>query len=615
MSLITLDTSVEDELSRHIQGGLLDFEESLGEDDSDSMTYDEYRKVLTGGKDLSSPVKLSSNKDIHARLIGKNAFVITTPRKLFSFSRKEVYQHFLGCIYRNAHNSPTKPKDEKAKSRRKTFELMTSIGIGQTPVKGISVDAASERGPQLSSPDARRLRSRTMTDSGVQPKHSVSQRMLMEVSFSPYVSSYGGPASALELKLGQILRHCDKDAPTKLLALADTQRECTADRPADLVNSVRTLETLSQVKKQKDQKQADETFLLNEELKYLCGKRMAEISTKRDWQGERAIRQHNYSISQFKIKLPHRKIYPGAQGVPSSGSRARRKRDNSDAVQGTLVSPIDPKRPLATQIPDIEKIVVPVRREPKSFVDPQEVGLLTASEIIGINDDRGNVEEDRLPATATYDPDVLNAVCSDLVKSEDCPSITRGQSAVVVTTIYDEDVLDEMCNILTEDMQNNAEQSATPLKHKQYGRVEFDKFGKSCDKQWAPLLSSRNRPSTGRARTRGGADPAKKTRPQSAVPTTSTLPPAIPSRKSQDFDLEDIFPRDSQHDARINCTDASFSPPKPNLSRSRSPEKATRGVLLQPGGNGVLYRDAYSKTARNTVDVHSPVKYWKSSNS
>lgn len=586
-SVLSLDTSAEEDISHAIKGGLLDFEDTLGEGDQDGIGYDEYIRVLTAGKDLSSPVKLSSNKDIQARLIGRNAFIISTPRKLFSFSRKEVYQHYWGSIYRKAHTSPSKP-------RRSTFEPLHAPHLSQA--RGTPGDS-QRAGP--SSPDARRMRSRTVeSNSG----RTFSNRTLLEVGFSPYVNSPGSPASILEAKLGNILRHCDNDAIEKLLGLADAYPVPDPDedeRRRDLINSVRSLKTLAEERR----KNEEDTCMLNDELKYLCRKKISELSFKRDWQGEKALRDFHNVNGQFKIRLPHRKIHPVTKGVPQPGSRVRRRRDAGDCPP-PLVSAIEPRKPLAAHAADIERVVVQVRREKEdSAIEPHDGGLLTASEIIDITNDDQSVGEDRLPATAVYDSEVLSAACADLGSSVDCVS---GNDTFMAAALYGEEVLSEMCDILNKDLENISS------KKKQFGRVEFDKFGKHSERQWAPLLSSRSRPASGRLSTGKGRVSSKANRPHSAAPaTTSALPSAFQVSKAQYPPSELLFSKGSQSTPLEGFGSLHRSQGK-SSPVNESPIKVSKESFMQHGGNGVVYRDEFT-SIRDVVEVHSPVKYWGAS--
>lgn len=592
MSSLSLDTSDEAELSHTIRGGLLDFGDSWGDIDDPVLTG-EYFKYITGGKDLSRPVKLSSSSNINARMVGKNAFIISTPRKLFSFSRKEIYQHYLGSIYRIAHNSPSKPRNVGATPRRKTFEPTPTSS--QSPAQD---SPGKKKSMQIGSfsPDARRERSRTMNDE----QRVASNRTLLEVGFSPYVNAPGSPTSPLEHRLGDILRHCDEGAIERMLAMADAcpdPEEGDDETKRELIKSVRSLQTLAEVKRKKERKQeeSDEKYMLTDELKYLCKKRISALSYRRDWKGEKALRDFRYSNGQMKIKLPHRKIFPVSTGIPQPSSRARRKRDNSGAIENSLVSPIAPHRPLAAHAPDIERVVVPIqpaRDEP--IVDPHEAGLLTTSQLIDINEDSCNFSDDRLPATAEFDSGVLDDMCSDLIDTSNYLSENgeKGAGVVVIPEVFDDDVLDEMCDILNDELDNKNSDRVPGVGKKQFGRIEFNKFGNSKQRQWAPLRSS-SRPSTARPKS------SKKIRPHSAAPASAgQFPSAFPVGKMATE--QKLFP----------VPRAYSSPEEQGGNRFL----ASKGGPLQPGGNGVVYRGEYKgSTLRKTVEVHSPVKFWAKS--
>jgi hypothetical protein len=696
-----MDTSAEHEISQALGSGLLSFG---GEETEWS---EDYMRSLNPGHDLSKPIKLSATKHIHARLVGTNAYLISTPRKLFSFSRRDVYQHYLGMIYRTAHTSPSKP-------RRRTFEPALSPPPLSPPVPasaklepGAKPDAvrrtrsnlsgkmgAGDDGPPQSilaergygsfspskpghtsfspcpfsgggeksqqassSDDVRRQRSQSMEPSNRDDR--ASNRTLISCGFSPYVCDPGNPKSILEHELGDILRHCDKNAIEKMLALADScpePAEGMDEQRKDLIKSVRSLQTLAEVQKKRAEEadgdsedEINEKYFLNDELKTLCKKRIMNLSFVRDWQGEKALRDYHNATGQFKIKTLPKKVYPSdSKGIPRATSWTKKTRDNSSAVQGAMVNSLDPTRPLSAPAnrPPGGRAAGTTEAPQAKHADPHAgLGLLTLNELIDI-DQSIYSEDDRVhpshmkknPATAIYDTDVLNQMCVDLEESSDYITEggrgsldgqggTRAMVAPVVTSLYDEDILDEICNMINESKDKKAAEPPgnRSSKPKQYGHIEFSKPPKSREERLVPILSSSSRPASSRPATSGGRKSAKKNRnrPQSAAPaTTSPLLPSgfsnLNSHQSQQSH-DEFFHQGIDSLSDLNKANSMTSTTDEMYNREASctsPSKLSpKNNYTQIGGNGIIYREQHSiaeHSIRTVVDVNSPVKCWKS---
>jgi hypothetical protein len=380
------------------------------ERESEGLSSAQHAKNLN--ERLLEPILLSSRQPYQGRILGRNAFLICTPREIFSFCRRDFLQHYLGAIYKKAHTS--------------------------SPQRQAPADIETTR-PGTAS---RTFSPSKQVRKHSHPSHSVpSDRSMVEVAFSPFIYSPGKPASPMEFQLGEILRECDEDAIKTMLTLAESYPVSTKDNnKKQFFNSVRSLQTLA---KERNKSSNAARNILDDELRQLCKKRLADLSSRRDWMGERTLREYRNSTQQIHIQHPHRTIRPVSGGPESYVDRLRRRANNTKELQEVLVSPLNHKSPIYRK-PRMEPIVV------EGDVDSNQdsMCLLTLSQILDVTETEKERKQVNYSSKEIFGNSMMQ-MQHVLNEYESLKAVPDG-IAVSLHSVFDGGTITALCDMLKE---------------------------------------------------------------------------------------------------------------------------------------------------------------------